>query len=326
MKVLYLPPRMIRLGCMVVVGVLLGFLMAGIGETIARSTFGVKPGVTIDGLQVGGMFRHELRALLKRLANEQSRPAHNAMYVPESGEIVSEEPGLEVDVELNLRRVLAAVPGKNLPLAVKALPAAISVDFFTPVYRGNETRPRVSLAINVAWGEEYIPTILDILARENVKATFFFVGTWVRQFPDLTRRIALAGHEIGNHGLYHGHPTQMGRTELQRLIRENDDLLRKASGIIPSKLFAPPYGEVNDQVTATAADMGYRTIMWTLDTIDWMRPSPDLIIKRACERADKGTIILMHPTGPTVAALPEVIRRLRQQGLTPVTVSENLKP
>ena len=67
--------------------------------------------------------------------------------------------------------------------------------------------------------------MLSILREHGVKATFFFVGDWVRKFPDLVREIHREGHEVANHGLYHGHPNKMSRAELRELILENTRLL-----------------------------------------------------------------------------------------------------
>ncbi|HAZ22960.1 MAG TPA: polysaccharide deacetylase, partial [Firmicutes bacterium] len=86
----------------------------------------------------------------------------------------------------------------------------------------------------------------------------------------------------------------------------------------------PPYGEVNDKVAAVAAEIGYRTIMWTRDTIDWQRPVPDTIVARATREMTNGNIILMHPTSPTVVALPRVIKAIRDAGYQLVTVTELL--
>lgn len=326
MRVIFLSMRGIRLGIVLLLVLLLAAFTARVGETVARKTVGVKPGVVIEGVSVGGMLRHELQRLVEHLAQMRNRPPRNAMLFAESGEIIAEQPGWSVDVVETVRQALSSPPGRNVPLIVRQVDPEIQSGFFKPVYQGNASRPEVALCFNVAWGEEYIPAILEILARDDVKATFFFVGTWVRQFPDLVKRIAEGGHEVANHGLHHGHPTQMGRAELERLIVENQDLLERVSGQRLNKLFAPPYGEVNDHVTATAARLGYRTIMWTRDTVDWKRPAPEVIIERASGKAENGTIVLMHPTGPTVVALPQILRNLRSKALRPVTVSQILRP
>ena len=71
-----------------------------------------------------------------------------------------------------------------------------------------------------------------------------------------------------------------------------------------------------------ATEIGYQTILWTVDTVDWRKPAPEAIWKRALAGAKPGALILMHPTEPTVEALPHIIAGLKEKGLTPVTVSQ----
>lgn len=189
------------------------------------------------------------------------------------------------------------------------------------VYRGNPERMEMAFGINVAWGEEYIPDILKILRRYGVKATFFFVGTWVEKFPELTREIVEAGHEMGNHGYRHLHVKSLTKEQIKELIKKNEYLLSQVAGN-PSNLFAPPYGEVNDFIAKTAGENGYTTIMWTIDTIDWQRPPYEQIVKRVVDNAKPGAIVLMHPVEPTVQALPKIIETLKGAGYALVPVSQ----
>lgn len=278
----------------------------------------------MEGVPVGGLLRSELMPILRELAEKTNRPPQNAMYYVESGEVIAEKPGVMVDLDETADQVLKAPENGVVRLTTIVMQPTITAEYFKPIYQGPPHRKAMALVINVAWGEEFLPAMLDILESNGVQATFFFVGSWVRQYPELVRKIAQGGHEIANHGLYHGHPTQMGRSELVRVITENQELLAQAAGQEPSKLFAPPYGEVNDKVAATAAEIGYRTIMWTRDTIDWQRPAPDTIVARATREMTNGNIILMHPTSPTIVALSRIIKTIRDAGYKLVTVSELL--
>jgi probable sporulation protein (polysaccharide deacetylase family) len=286
-----------------------------------RIWFGVKDGVTLEGHTMARLLPEEVRKVAKFYAIEP----RDAGYFAETGEIIPEKDGLGVDIEATVNSVLSAAPGESLHLVTYALPAAVSKDYFSPVFQGPATKQRVSLTINVAWGEEELPALLAILKQYGVKATFFFDGAWVKKFPEMVRQIAADGHEIANHGLYHGHPSRLSREELRRLVLENHQLLAEVTGGEPAKLFAPPYGEFNDQIVAVAAELGFRTIMWTIDTIDWQRPAPEVIIRRVVEKLKPGAIILMHPTVPTVRALEPILTHLREQDYTAVTVSALLR-
>ncbi len=188
------------------------------------------------------------------------------------------------------------------------------------IERGNTKRPEMALSFNVAWGEEYIPGLLDVLDMAHVKVSFFFVGTWVNKFPDLTREIAERGHEVANHGYEHCHVENLSLNNMKELIKENERLLLKVAQRT-SKLFAPPYGEFGGYVPRAAEEVGYKTIRWTIDTIDWSGPAPEEIVKRVTERAENGAIVLMHPTLNTLEALPVLLKELKKMGYTVTTVS-----
>jgi peptidoglycan/xylan/chitin deacetylase (PgdA/CDA1 family) len=108
------------------------------------------------------------------------------------------------------------------------------------------------------------------------------------------------------------------------LILKNEDSIEN---IISKKtnLFAPPYGEVNQRISEIAASIGYKTIMWSADTVDWQRPSPEIIEQRAVNKASDGGIILMHPTKPSLQALSNIIDSLENKGYHFVTVSKLLE-
>lgn len=189
-----------------------------------------------------------------------------------------------------------------------------------PVYQGNSKEKKVALTFNVVWGEEYVPQILDVLRENKSTATFFIGGQWAEDFPALTRQIAQEGHEVGNHGYSHPHPDGISRAANLEEIKKTEIAIQNACGI-KTKLFAPPYGERGEAVLKAADDAGYHTILWSVDTIDWQRPDPSIIIKRVVEKLHNGAIVLMHPTAPTVHALPAIIAELKKEGFEIVGIS-----
>lgn len=202
--------------------------------------------------------------------------------------------------------------------SLQALPAAS-----LPIYQGSGREKEVALTVNVFWGEEYLPQMLSILEKERVKATFFIGGQWAEQFPALTRTIYKKGHEIGSHGYAHPHPDQLSVSDNLQDIRRAEEILVKITGERP-RLFAPPYGEHGQPVLQAASEAGYRTILWSVDTVDWQRPEARVIIERVLGKVHNGAIILMHPTAPTVEALPVIIEELKSRGYRLVTVSQLL--
>lgn len=193
-----------------------------------------------------------------------------------------------------------------------------------PIYQGSGRYKEIALTVNVFWGEEYIPRMLEILKQNDVKATFFLGGTWVKKYPELAARIAAEGHEIGSHGYSHPHPDQLSKYENLRDIQKAEEVIYQATGIRPV-LFAPPYGERGPAVLKAADEASYTTVLWSVDTLDWQLPDPQVIVQRVTGRAHNGAIVLMHPTAPTVKALPEIVKKLKTGGYQLVNVSKILE-
>lgn len=192
-----------------------------------------------------------------------------------------------------------------------------------PIYQGSEAANMVALVVNVDWGEEYLPSMLDTCREYDAHMTFFVTGRWAAKFPELVRRIARDGHEVGNHGYGHPHPDQLSVGMNERDIRKTEAEIEKIIGR-RTTLFAPPYGERGAVVLEAAERTGYQTILWSVDTVDWKLREADAITARVINRIHPGAIVLMHPLEATAKALPVIIRELRAEGYRLVTVSRLL--
>lgn len=190
-----------------------------------------------------------------------------------------------------------------------------------PIYIGNTKEKAISLMVNVDWGEDVLPDMLKTFQENNIKATFFITGRFANKFPDTVKMIAAAGHEIGNHGYSHPHPDKISIEENIKEITDTENQFL-ALNLNFCKVYAPPYGEHKKHVLDAAESQGYKTILWTIDTIDWKEPSPDQIIKRVINKADNGALVLMHPKKCTLEALPQLITDLTGENFIFKTVSE----
>ncbi|MGE5586961.1 MAG: polysaccharide deacetylase family protein [Clostridia bacterium] len=293
-------------------------------DEVRRVFYGVRPGVTLEGRQVAGLLSQEVRRIVETMAERERVSPKDAMYFKETGEIIAEEPGTDVDVDLTVARVMRAKPGEAVELARITVMPTITRRLFNPVYKVETDQKVMALAVNVAWGEEHLPAILETLRAHNVKATFFLDGEWAEKRPESVKLLADEGHDIGNHGAKHVHVARMPEAEIRDFILRNEDLLERL-GAKPSKLFAPPYGECNQTVTSAAASLGYTTIMWTVDTIDWNTSDPQKVIDRVVRKMTPGAIVLMHPTEVTNKALPVIVETARKNGYQFATVSELLR-
>jgi peptidoglycan-N-acetylglucosamine deacetylase len=232
--------------------------------------------------------------------------------------------GHVVDIEASLANMkMTRTPGPE-SLVFKEVPPAVTLEQLGPhpVYRGNEKKPALSFMINVAWGNEYLDSILDTLDKHGVKTTFFLDGSWVKRYPEWAKKIAARGHEIGNHAYSHPDMSRLGRERIRQEIGRTQEVIGRTLGVKPV-LFAPPSGAFNQSVVDIAHnDFQMKTILWTADTIDWQKPSVDVLIRRIEAKMGNGVLVLMHPTAPTAAGLDALIRMAKQKGLVPTTVSE----
>lgn len=192
-----------------------------------------------------------------------------------------------------------------------------------PVYRGNPEKPSVSLMFNVAWGTEYLDAILNILNQYQVKASFFVDGSWLKENPEMARRIVNEGHEIGNHAYSHPQMSKLTDERIKDEIIRTEELIKDITGQ-SSSYFAPPSGDYNQRVVEIAYELNLTTILWTLDTIDWQKPTKVTILNRIIPKVDNGNLILLHPTKSSVDALPELITGIEKKGLKITTVKETL--
>lgn len=192
------------------------------------------------------------------------------------------------------------------------------------VYHGNTSSKNISLMINVYWGNDYIEPMLKTLKDNNIKTTFFVGGTWAKQYPELLKMIYNNGHEIANHGFYHKDHKNISYQQNKNEILNTHNLIKEILGV-EMDLFAPPSGSYSKTTIETAKELGYTSIMWSRDTIDWRDQDENLIYSRAVKNAAGGDLILMHPTEKTAAALPKIIETLLGEGFNLTTVSECLK-
>lgn len=192
------------------------------------------------------------------------------------------------------------------------------------VYRGNQSNANIALMINVYWGTEYLDDMLDTLQKNQVKVTFFVGGMWASENQEYLQKFVEQGHEIGNHGYLHKDHTKLSLQRNEEEIYLNHQLVKQICGV-QMTLFAPPSGAYDDQTLEIANKLGYTTIMWSKDTIDWRDEDQDLVYKRATNSAQNGDLVLMHPTSHTAKALPYIIKDLKAKNFNLTTVSQTIK-
>ncbi len=193
-----------------------------------------------------------------------------------------------------------------------------------PIYSVQRDNKAVSLTFDAAWGNEDTQTLIDILDKYGVKATFFLVGQWVDKYPESVQALSDAGMEIGNHSDTHPH---MAKLSEKQIIDEVSQCSGKIEAITGEEvtLFRCPYGEYDDEVITTIRNMDIYPIQWDVDSLDWKDLSAADITKRITSKVRDGSIILFHNAAKhTPEALPGIIEYLLAEGYQIVPVSELL--
>ena len=175
--------------------------------------------------------------------------------------------------------------------------------------------------------------LLDVLAKHNVRATFFMIGRYVRQRPDIARAVAQAGHVIGNHTLTH--PLLIFKSEAQTRAQLVDchQALQDAIGQ-HSNLFRPPWGGRRPATLRIARELGLQTVMWNVTGYDWNAPPAAVIESKVARQMRGGDVILLHDgehramgadRAQTVIATDNLIQRYKNEGYEFVPVPEMMK-
>ena len=172
--------------------------------------------------------------------------------------------------------------------------------------------------------------LLEVLARHGVPATFFLIGSYVQQRPDIAREIVKAGHVVGNHTFTHPLLIFKSEAEIRREISKGRAALQDAIGQ-HSNLFRPPFGGRRPAVLRVARDLGLEPVMWNVTGYDWNAPPAEVIERRVARQIRGGDVILLHDGGhkrigadrsQTTIATDRIITRYKAQGHEFVTIPQ----
>jgi peptidoglycan/xylan/chitin deacetylase (PgdA/CDA1 family) len=196
---------------------------------------------------------------------------------------------------------------------------------FTGLGRGSK---QLALTYDDGPNDPHTLRLLEVLARHHVQATFFLIGRYVEQRPDIVRDLVKAGHVIGNHTFSHPLLIFKSERELRTQLDKCDRALTDAVGE-HSNLFRPPFGGRRPTVLRLARQMGLEPIMWNVTGYDWNAPSAEHIEHKVTSQVRGGNVILLHDGGHrdfgadrayTVTATDRLISRYQAEGYEFVTV------
>ena len=193
-----------------------------------------------------------------------------------------------------------------------------------PVYSVQREDKVVAISFDAAWGNEDTQTLIDILNRYKVHATFFVVGDWVDKYPESVKALSDAGNEVMNHSSHHDHFSQLSAEQIVNDISACNEKIEAITGSSPT-LFRCPYGEYDDHVIQAIREMGMEPIQWDVDSLDWKGISADEITQRVIRKVKPGSIVLFHNAAKhTPEALPAILEALISNGYTVVPISQIL--
>lgn len=191
-----------------------------------------------------------------------------------------------------------------------------------PIYSVARDDKKIAISFDAAYGDEYTLDILDTLDEYKVKSTFFLVKFWVDKFPDQVVEIHSRGHEIANHSATHPNMSTLSKDGMAKELTSTGEAIFELTKEKPF-LFRPPYGDYNDTLIQTCRELGYYTIQWDIDSLDWKELGVQPVVDTVTRNVDSGSIILFHNNAKYIKDfLPIVIERLLEKGFEIVPVSE----
>jgi len=189
---------------------------------------------------------------------------------------------------------------------------------------------QIALTYDDGPNDPHTMKLLDVLAKHGVRATFFMIGHYVQQRPDIARAVAQAGHVVGNHTFTHPllifKSAEQTRSELSQCRSALQDAIGEHSN-----LFRPPFGGRRPATLRVARSLGLETVMWNVTGYDWNAPPAAVIEKKVARQMRGGDVILLHDGGhramgadraQTVIATDSLIHQYKDQGYEFVTTEE----
>ncbi len=191
----------------------------------------------------------------------------------------------------------------------------------------NTKQRALALTFDISWGTVMPAKVFHILVQDHVPATIFVSGPWAEHNVALVRAFRRAGMEVESHGWAHVNYSSLSTAGIQTNLGQAGAVIERITGVRPT-FVRPPNGDFDRRSLQVARDLGYTTVTWGTDSLDWMNPGVGRIVERILTRAHPGDIVLLHASDTckqTDLALPTIIRQLRGQGYALVTLRGLLK-
>ena len=198
---------------------------------------------------------------------------------------------------------------------------------YQAAYIGNTNEKELYLTFDAGYENGCTAKILDTLKEKQVPAAFFLVGNYIRQSPDLVRRMVAEGHTVGNHTMHHYDMSRLSdKAAFSKELTDLEALYKETVGQELPKFYRPPQGIYSEENLKMAQELGYKTLFWSLAYVDWnndAQPTREAAFAKLLPRTHNGAVVLLHSTSKTNAEiLGELIDKWKAMGYRFGTLEE----
>ena len=198
---------------------------------------------------------------------------------------------------------------------------------YQAAYIGNTNEKVLYLTFDAGYENGCTAKILDTLKEKQVPAAFFLVGNYIRQSPDLVRRMVAEGHTVGNHTMHHYDMSRLSdKAAFSKELTDLEALYKETVGQELPKFYRPPQGIYSEENLKMAQELGYKTLFWSLAYVDWnndVQPTREAAFAKLLPRTHNGAVVLLHSTSKTNAEiLGELIDKWKEAGYRFGTLEE----
>lgn len=234
----------------------------------------------------------------------------------EASMVLSDETSVETAADGNWG---LSFPEEGQPPTANASMAEL--EKFDTYYAQDTSEKRIYLTFDCGYENGNTPAILDALKKHKAPGTFFAVGNFVSDNPELIKRMAEEGHVVGNHTFSHPDMSKISTQEtFSEELSKVEDLYKEITGTEMTKYYRPPQGKYSEANLQMAKDMGYKTFFWSLAYVDWMQdqqPTREEAFEKLLGRIHPGAIVLLHNTSSTNGQiLDELLSKWEEMGYT----------
>lgn len=190
--------------------------------------------------------------------------------------------------------------------------------------KGNEDLEDIALTFNISWGEERVESILEVLDKEDVQATFFVSGEWAERHPAILEAISEGKHEIGLLGYRYKSYLDQEPEQIKKDLLKAQEVMTKL-GYEDIQLLRTPHGHLNKEIIELAENMQFQVVHWNVNPNDWENPGTETIVDDVMKQTENGDIVLLHASDSakqTAEALETILPGLKNKGFGLITISE----